>query len=447
MTAMKVSSHITVHKIDSETFCLFNQARFCPVRIQGSEDEVLSFVKKLQCGDIHGCGDNVIRLLGKHHILIASDETEWNVDEAKDVVSGCTAEETFTIRMQTRITDKKAVLRALDLVRERILQNGRGSANINVKFVCDDLQTASLYSVLGPTIKYIRDSFDFEWSRFSFYADVACTYVARHVDDLRMFIVPNLCFNLYSKGRISTEEIESFRLLVERWGFLLNVVFLVSRENIDDIKRSLCTMKDAFGREFRYSLGIPVHARFETEASYDFGLPSHDQIKDMLDFLSRGTAPDIEQNILYRRMKKNMMHYPGHSGCGICRGNAIYIDGQGRVGGCFLSSIRDAMSVLYPSNDAVGRILKSGEDSNQNMCSQCSLRHLCGGECGLIWGKNSDSVDRKAFSLRCQIRKFIINCLLREATRPRISAVPDMTYRFDTQGGVVRLIGEEPISV
>lgn len=421
MQSLKTSNYISFYTANSEDFYLFNLARFKPIRLQGSTEEAKMLFNHLQQNNLAGLDKQAVSLLQEHFILVPRLESEVKPDDTKQTEWCKNEAETFTIRLETRISDQKAVLRALELAKDLFVREKGKYKFLNVKFICDSLLKTSLYELLLPLIQYVIANYPFETDNIFFYTDVPLSYVVKHTEKLRLFIVPNLRFNIYLDGNIHDQKIEALDNMVNYWGFMLNFVFQLNRGSIDKVPEAMKMLKSQWGSEFRYSLLVPLREPDESGPAYILNLPESEQIQNLLEFLLSNDAPKLDQNTLYQLLKKRLLTYPNCYSCRACAGKSLYINGKGQIGRCFWQCLRDPLSLKSALTESLEELICQKQHGHHFVCTSCSVRYFCGGECPLL-SSNGSSIskhDEAAFSLRCKIRKIFINGILVDLTTPK----------------------------
>lgn len=422
MAVLTSSRFLKAYEALNDGLYLFNSTKFKPIRIEGSLDEARAFVQKIQNNQLDILDSRAKRLLRSHHILLPMNEVELDPRQSKNANDDSAGlYPGFTIRMSTRITDHKAVLRALERVAEDAFKKENSKfKRLDLKFITDTLLTKSLYDLLVPIMRFVWQTFPLEKDKIVFYCDVPAEYTANHVEQIRFFILPNLRLNLHHVGDLTEDTLNKLNTLVDR-GFCPNFVFHVVRPEISKIPENLAKLKTRWKRDFFYSLFVPLREVAEVGSSYKVRLPSTDQIDNLMRYIVSMDAPDVDLFTTYIMMKSNLADYPKELQCRAQRGRAVYIDGKGEYGSCFRSAKHDPMAIRKPDERNVVDLCKwmSTGKEMYSVCTACPLIHLCGGECDVLTGDiGNNPGGEEAFGLRCRIRRATIEIVLRETTQP-----------------------------
>ncbi len=446
MRSLQVSRYLTVHESRSGPYFLFNQAKFRPIRVQGSSEEMQSLLTCLREGNVRQLSRPAVECLCDHHVLVDRGQAEVGPlavepSDARRADAG-----TFTIRIETNIRNRKALQHSLHVVKDHLAQREPHCKRLQVKFIGNSRYRVSLYDFLLPVILDVNKIFGASVDEILFYVDTSLEYVIRTVNRLRLFIVPNVRFNVSLRADIDLEKLAPLDGMVNRYGFLLNFVFLLRADSIERVPLVLDALRSRWKTDFLYSLSIPLREPGDSIPSYLLRLPTPEQMDALLDSTLDDHAPSIAQNTLLNILRKNVETYPNTCACRVKAGNAVYLSGDGDIGTCYRAYTHNRTGVRTPSPDAMTDLLGGLTRGEQvcGTCAECGLRYLCGGECPrLADGVGETECNRRAFALRCQQRTALVERLLFEVTavephmEPNVAALHD--FRWLSHSGQLEL--------
>ncbi len=443
-----------VYESRSGPHFLFNQARFRPIRVQGSREEVDSLVNCLQGGHVRQLSQPALNLLLDHHILVERGQAEVGPLDVEPSDARQENATIFTIRIETDIRNRETLQQSLHLVKDYLAARERKCKRLNVKFIGNSRRRDSLYDFLLPVILDIHGIFESSGAESVFYVNTSLEYAMSTAERLRFFIVPNVRFNLSLRANLDLKELSRLDMMVNRYGFLLNFVFVLRADSIERVPEVLGALRSRWKADFLYSLSIPLREPGESIPSYLLRLPSQEQMAALLDATLDDQAPSIAQNTLLNILREKIGTYPNTCACRARSGAAVYLNGDGEIGTCYRAYTRNRATARSPSPDAL-RDLVAGLPRDEQVCGACAacgLRYLCGGECPLLThGSAATECDQRAFALRCQQRTALLERLLLEVTTGTQEAEPSaavlQNYRWLSRSGQLELRADPPIQL
>jgi hypothetical protein len=440
----RTTKYLQSYQVSADSVYVFNLSKFKPLRIQSSHEESHLFYKKLKENDFTGLAEPAITLLKNHFIIVPSGVSEMPPEEVGESREQDKEEAaTFTIRLETRITNIENVLASLKLVGDYLFARKGKFLKLNVKFICNSLLQTSFNSLVVKIAQYIFDHFPI--NQIVFYTDISLNYVVQHVQELARLIVPNMRFNIYIQDVVSPDNISAIDDLITRWGFCPNFVFVLQNTNINKIPENLMSLVRQWKDDFLYSFDIRYRMPAESMASYMINLPTDEQVDQLNKFIDENQEISIRQYTLFRLLEKKLFTYPNLRNCRKDFGQSVYIEGSGKLGGCFLESMRKPLTLKDPVKKNLENICSSV--FSETACHECPLRYLCAGECSVLCGKNMkpDEGDKRAYSLRCRMRKWVLHHFLEDMTVPQIEKQSNGgRWYWYSKNGELKLV-EQPV--